>query len=30
MAMEMKIEWKIARLYEELGSYMKADFVDFK
>lgn len=30
MAMEMKIEWKIACLYEELGNYMEADLVDFK
>ena len=26
MALEMKIKWKIAYLYEDLGSQVKADF----
>lgn len=30
MALEMKIKWKVAHLYEDLGSQVKADLVDFK
>ena len=30
MALEMKIKWKVAHLYEDLGSRVKADLVDFK